>query len=84
LLALDQLDSKKHSGIISFFNKKYISTNILDKLYSKILMGAEQIRSKSDYDDFYIVLNDIIIKQIENAEIFFKAIDNLIKSKLNC
>ena len=44
----EKFDSRKHSGIISHFNKRYIKEGIFDREYSKILMGAEKIRSKSD------------------------------------
>ena len=46
----EKFDSRKHSGIISHFNKNYIKKGIFDKEYSKILMGAEKIRNKSDYN----------------------------------
>lgn len=52
ILAFEQFDSKKHSGIIAYFNQNFVSTGIFDKSYSKILMGAEIIRNKSDYNDF--------------------------------
>lgn len=28
ICALDEIDFKKHSGVISYFNKEYISTNL--------------------------------------------------------
>lgn len=55
LLALDGFDSKKHSGIIAYFNQNYIKTDKLDKNLSKILTKASNIRNDSDYNDFYVV-----------------------------
>ncbi len=78
LLALDQFDSRKHSGIIAYFNRNYVSSGVLDKEYSKILMGAEKLRNKSDYDDFYIVSKSDVEKQIANAKTFISAIESLI------
>ena len=49
ILAFEQFDSKKHSGIIAYFNHNFVGTGVFDKEYSKILMGAEKIRNKSDY-----------------------------------
>lgn len=48
LLALDKFDSRKHSGVISFFVKNYITTSIFKKEYSKIILGAEKLRNRSD------------------------------------
>lgn len=53
LLAYDLFDSKKHSGIISFFNQNYIKTGKISHEFYRIITGAETIRHDSDYDDFF-------------------------------
>ncbi|MGD2084972.1 MAG: HEPN domain-containing protein [Candidatus Aminicenantes bacterium] len=45
IFALNEFDSRKHSGIISHFNKNYIASGIFEKDYSKILMKAERVRT---------------------------------------
>lgn len=72
LLAFDEFDSKKHSGIISFFNKYYVKENKFHKKYSIILNQAFTVRNKFDYDDFYIVSKQDAEDQIINAEIFIE------------
>lgn len=83
LLALDQFDSRKHSGIIAYFNRNYVSPGTLDMEYSKIIMGAERMRNKSDYDDFFIVSKSEAENQIANAKKFITAIESLIAVKMN-
>lgn len=78
VLAFDQFDSKKHSGIIAYFNHNFISNGVFDKEYSKILMGAEKIRNKSDYNDFYIASKTDAEQQIMNAEKFIKTMEEYI------
>ncbi len=78
LCALDKFDSKKHSGIISHFNKNYIKTGIIDKEYSKILMAAQDYRNDSDYDDYFSVTEKEALEQIENAEKFINRIEKYI------
>ncbi len=58
-----------------------MSSGVLDKEYSKILMGAEKLRNKSDYDDFYIVSRSDAEKQIANAKTFISAIESLISDR---
>jgi uncharacterized protein (UPF0332 family) len=53
LLAYNIFDSKKHTGIISYFNLHYIKTKKIDYVFFKILTKAELIRHDSDYDDFF-------------------------------
>lgn len=74
LLAYNEFDSKKHSGIISYFNQYYIKTGKLEKEYSMILNEAFMIRNKSDYDDFYIASKEEAEDQIEKAEKFIEGI----------
>ncbi len=83
ILAFEQFDSKKHSGIIAYFNQNFVSKGIFDKTYSKILMGAELIRNKSDYNDFYIASKDDAEKQLKNAERFIEAMRIYIDDKFN-
>ena len=69
VLALDGVDFKKHAGVISYFQKEYIKTGIFDKMYSKYLSQAFQIRNNTDYADFFIV------SQLEAKEQYDKALD---------
>ena len=42
VLALEEVDFKKHSGVIQFFQREYIKTGIFDKSYSKIIVSASE------------------------------------------
>ena len=55
VLAVRQVDFSKHAGVIAYFQKEFIKTEIFDKKYSKYLQQAFQIRNSCDYDDFFIV-----------------------------
>lgn len=55
LLALAKFDSQKNSGIISYFNQKFIKTGKIEVEFSKMLTSAFKVQSDSDYKDFYIV-----------------------------
>lgn len=79
LLALDKFDSKKHSGIISFFNQNYIKSGKLDIKLGQILMKAEKIRIHSDYDDFYIAGKEQAFAQLKEAEDFIDIIANYLR-----
>ena len=54
VLALDEVDFKKHSGVIAYFRENYIKTKIFDRSCSDIISSTCLIRNKSDYYDFYI------------------------------
>jgi len=60
LLAIKGLDSSKHSGVISLFNKEFVKEGIIDKSTGKALTKAFKLRSEGDYQDF---------RRFNNAEI---------------
>lgn len=53
-------------------------TSKIDKRYYKILAGAFDIRTKSDYQDFYVVSRGEAKDQLENAEEFVAMIQDYI------
>jgi len=79
LLALEQKDYKKHSGVISHFNREYIKPGLFDKAYGQILTRAFEIRNETDYEDFYVLPKDSVMKQANSAEKFINAIEEYIK-----
>ena len=81
LLAFDKFDSKKHSGIISYFNKNYVKSGIFEVEYSKMLTTTFKIRNDSDYKDFYIVTRQDSYLQLENAKKFIPKIKEYIENK---
>lgn len=74
VLALDGVDSKKHSGIISEFRKRYIKTGVFPEELSDIIGELFSVRSGSDYDDFYIVSREKAKLQYEHAAVFVEAV----------
>lgn len=72
ILALEGMDFKKHSGLIAYFRKEYIKTEKLDVSLSDIIADVFQIRTESDYDDYYVVDKTEVEEQIKNAEYFMQ------------
>ena len=59
ILALDEKDFSKHSGVISYFRREYIKTGKFPVEASVIIGEAFNIRSDSDYDDEYDIAEEI-------------------------
>lgn len=81
VLASRQVDYSKHAGVIAYFQKEYIKTEIFDKKYSKYLQQAFQIRNSCDYDDFYIVSQKDAIEQYQRAEELLRVITEFIEKE---
>lgn len=80
-MALDGIDMKHHSGIISEFRRLYIKTGILDSKLSDIIGSLSTIRNNSDYDDFYIVSKKEISRQIKNAKYFIATVKGYLEQR---
>ncbi|GAK57076.1 putative toxin-antitoxin system, antitoxin component [Candidatus Vecturithrix granuli] len=67
LLALVNLDSRRHSGVISFFDRYFVKTGIFDKSFSHIVHSAFDVRQMSDYEDYAAPTPEQAKRQVENA-----------------
>ena len=79
VLALDGIDRKRHSGIISEFQRRYIKTGIFEKNTSDLIADQFEYRTSSDYDDFYIVSKSEAVSLITSAEHFLTIIEQHLK-----
>lgn len=71
---LKEFDSSKHSGVIAFFTKEYLKTEILDRKLAVIIKDSSFYREKSDYDDFYVAGRKEATEQYKNAKYFVQKI----------
>lgn len=75
VLALRQMDFKKHSAVIGYFNREYIHAGIFSREYLTIINNASIIRNHSDYDDFYLCSKEETHELIEDARRFLAAVE---------
>lgn len=76
--ALKNFDSSKHSGVISYFTKEYLKTEILDRSLAAIIKESSFCREKSDYDDFYVAGRAEAEEQLKNAKYFVQQVENYV------
>lgn len=81
LTALDGFDSSKHSGVIAYFNQRYVKAGIFPKELSKIIRAASENREKADYLDFFIASKEEAEKQVQRAGEFIVCIHDFLVSK---
>lgn len=79
VLALENKDFSKHSGVSAYFRKEYIKTGIFDVELSDIISMAFEVRSNSDYDDFYVISIEEVNEQIENSIRFCDTVESYLK-----
>ncbi len=76
---LDGFESRKHSGIISYFNLHYIKTEIFQRDMYLMIDSAFTVRNKTDYEDFYVISPEETQRQIHDAEKILGMIKSYLK-----
>ncbi len=83
ILALEEIDFKKHSSVMAYFNKEYVNKEIFSKELGKRVNEARLFREKSDYVDFYIITKEECKNQIDTAIIMIEESEKYLNMKLN-
>lgn len=74
VLALEEVDFRRHKDVIAYFNKTYVATGMFPKELGRKTARLQQIREKSDYDDFFIISRNDAQLQMESAELIIKEV----------
>lgn len=77
----DEYDSKKHSGVISFFRKNYIKTGIFDSELSDIIKALQMQREDSDYNIIAEFNIDDAKDAYEKAKLFVTTVEKYLNKK---
>ena len=78
VLALDNIDFKRHKDVVATFNRDYIASGMYEKEIGRLLSRLQKKRENSDYDDFYIASKEEVVDQIKFAEQIVMSITNKI------
>lgn len=70
VLALEGIDRKHHSGIITEFRRLYIKTDVFPSELSDIIQMQSEYRTSSDYDDFFVISKQEVSEQSTAPNIF--------------
>lgn len=80
LLASKKMETSKHSGVISLFDKEFVKTGSFPKEFSKWLHDAFTVRQRSDYSVQYIPSLQEVRDVCKNAFLFVRRVTEKIRS----
>lgn len=67
VLALEEVDFKRHKDAVAYFNKTYVATEVFPKSLGKKISKAKIVREAGDYDDFYVFTKEEAKEQLDTA-----------------
>jgi len=82
LLAVKGLESSKHSGVISLFQKEYVKSGVFNKNVAKALSRVFEKRQKVDYADHAVITEVEAIRLKEEVQVFLDEIKKVINGIL--
>ena len=81
VLALEEIDFKRHKDAVAYFNKTYVATEIFPREMGKKLGRLKQERESSDYDDFYVASLTDATDQYNSAKLIINEIEKYLADK---
>ena len=67
VLALEEVDFKRHKDVVSYFNHHYVATDIFPREIGRMMGRLQKKREANDYDDFYLASKDEVEEQYKYA-----------------
>jgi len=80
LLAIQSSATSKHSGVISRFDRDFVKTGHFDKIFSKWLHDAFDLRQRVDYREMFEIDASRTCETIEHAREFVAEIRKKVDS----
>ena len=75
LLALVGVDSRRHTGVISYFDQYFVKTGICEKQLSTIAHTAFDSRQVHDYQDFQVLTQEQAKTQFDDVVRFIEEVE---------
>jgi uncharacterized protein (UPF0332 family) len=82
LLIFEPYSSSKHSGVLSYFNKKFIKGGIFHSELGRSVNKAFELRQSSDYRDYTELSYEQVEPFIEKSKLFLQSVKNYLEDNL--
>ena len=83
VLAIEEVDFKRHKDVLAYFNKEYVNKEKFPKKIGRKISHAQRIREDSDYDDDYEPSFEKTEQQINTAQELIDLVEEYINNYYN-
>ncbi|MCX5828475.1 MAG: HEPN domain-containing protein [Deltaproteobacteria bacterium] len=74
LLIYEPYASSKHSGVLAYFNKRFVKSKIFSESMGRSLNKAFELRQRGDYREYFELANDQVEPLLNEASQFVASI----------
>ena len=78
VLAIEEVDFKRHKDVLAYFNKEYVNKEKFPKKIGRKISQAQRVREDSDYDDDYEPSLEKTEQQINTAQELIELVETYI------
>ena len=82
LLATKSMDSLKHKGVISIFDREFVKRGLISKQSSKTLRRLFEMRAVADYRDFASFSNEEVVESRDAVQALISEINSYLQKEL--
>ena len=82
LLVYEPYSSSKHSGVLSYFNKRFIKEGIFDKNLGRSINKAFELRQRGDYREYVELTYEQVEPFIEEARVFVQKVKDYLERNI--
>ena len=83
VLAIEEIDFKRHKDVLAYFNKEYVNKEKFPKKIGRKISQAQRVREDSDYDDDYEPSLEKTEQQINTAQELIDLVEKYIVDYYN-
>lgn len=81
LMVFEPYLSSKHSGVLSYFNKRFIKEGLLPEELGRSINKAFELRQEGDYREYVELSYEQVEPFIEKAKVFLKKVKDYLEKK---
>jgi len=81
LLIFEPYSSSKHSGVLSYFNVRFIKDGIFTTEMGEAINTAFEIRQRGDYKEYVELTSEQVEPFLEKTEKFIKEVKSYLQAK---
>jgi uncharacterized protein (UPF0332 family) len=79
LLIFESFSSSKHSGVLSYFNKRFIKEGIFPEELGRSINKAFELRQSGDYREYVEITYEQVEPFIEKAKVFVQKVKDYLE-----
>ena len=84
LMIYESYTSSKHSGVLAYFNKRFVKGGIFPESLGRALNKAFELRQRGDYREYFELSKDQVEPLLDEAEQFVAAIRQYLDESTGC